>query len=291
MSDLAAFQDFHYTVAEYKSHLKPIWCPGCGDFGVVSAIYNAFSRLRLNPWEAVIVSGIGCSSRLPDFVNAYGYHTIHGRALPIATGVKLANPRLTVLAVGGDGDGFAIGGGHVPHAARRNLDFTYIVMDNSTYGLTKGQPSPTSPIGLKTKASPNGVVDEPLNLAALAVMYGATFVGRGFSGKLQDLTDLIVKGIEHEGFAFVHVLSPCTTFHDTWQLYKQAITKVPESHDPSDFRAALDLTLSTSPGIPIGLLYQMRKPTFGEKLDATLSKEKPSTVEALFEKYYAQKTV
>ena len=171
-----------YTPQSYKGDEHPIWCPGCGDFGVLASLYNALAGLKINPKDLVVVSGIGCSGRTPGFVKSYGFHSVHGRVLPVALGVKLANPNLEVIGVGGDGDGFAIGGGHIPHAARRNSDMTYLIMDNATYGLTKGQYSPTSQVGFQAGSTPYGNIERPLNPLAMLIAYGATFIGQGYSG-------------------------------------------------------------------------------------------------------------
>jgi 2-oxoglutarate ferredoxin oxidoreductase subunit beta len=231
------------TVKDLKSDVKPIWCPGCGDFGVLNALLKALTDLKLDPAHVAIASGIGCSGRFPAFVNAYGFHGVHGRVLPLATGIKLANPELTVFAVGGDGDAFSIGAGHLPHAARRNVDITYIVMDNEIYGLTKGQPSPTSPVGMEKKASPYGTYDSPLNPIAMVLAYGATFVARGFSSQPRDLTELIKRGVQHPGFAFIQAISPCVTFYDTYAHFKETTAPIPEDHDPADPAAAMQLAL------------------------------------------------
>ena len=171
----------------YKSHVPPIWCPGCGDYAVLNGLMRAFARLDIAPENVAVASGIGCSSRFPAFLHTYGFHGVHGRALPLATGIKIGNPELTVVAVGGDGDGFSIGGGHIPHAARRNVELPYIVMDNSIYGMTKGQPSPTSPLGTRRKASPYGTIEAPLNPLMMVLSYDATFVARVFSGDFKQL--------------------------------------------------------------------------------------------------------
>ncbi|MDQ3813384.1 MAG: 2-oxoacid:ferredoxin oxidoreductase subunit beta, partial [Armatimonadota bacterium] len=233
---------------EYKTDAKPIWCPGCGDFAVLAALYQAFSALDIDPTKTVIVSGIGCSARLPVFVKGYGFHTVHGRTLPVATGIKMANPDLTVLAMGGDGDAFAIGGGHIPHAARRNVNITYIVMDNFIYGLTKGQTSPTTGSqeglghGFKlTATSPHGQYEEPLNPLAMLLTYGASFVARGYSAKPKQLAELYQAAIRHRGFSFIQVLSPCVVFNKTYDELDAAIIPLEGKHDPTDFKAALDL--------------------------------------------------
>jgi 2-oxoglutarate ferredoxin oxidoreductase subunit beta len=247
----------------YRSEHKPTWCPGCGDFGVLNAIYRTMADLQARPENYVIVSGIGCSSRLPEFVNAYGFHSVHGRLLPIATGIKLARPELEVLAVGGDGDGLAIGGNHFMHAARRNVDIAYVMMDNAVYGMTKGQPSPTSDMGMVTKASPYGVLEQPINPAELAIAFGATFVARGYSGKPKDLEALIVSAIRHKGFGFVHVVSPCVTFLDEFD-YWQANTVEVEAHDMDDRSEAFRLA-SITDKTRLGVFYQREEETLDEK--------------------------
>jgi len=247
--------DHPVPIQDLKSDVKPIWCPGCGDYGVMHAVLKAVSELRLDPAHIVIASGIGCSGRFPAFVKTYGFHGVHGRALPLATGVKVANPDLTVLAVSGDGDGLSIGVGHIPHAARRNVDITYLILDNEVYGLTKGQPSPTSPWGTKTKASPYGTVERPLNPVAIMLACGTTFVARGFAARPQELAEIIRQGILHPGFAFIEIISPCVTFLDTYALYKQRVIPIPESHDRTDRMAALALAFDTEK-IYLGIFYQ-----------------------------------
>src|SRR5512144_3262612 len=226
-----------YQAKDYKSDLKPIWCPGCGDFGVVQAIYRALANVGRPPHEIAFVSGIGCSSRILGYTTAYGFNSVHGRALPIAQGIKLAHPDLLVLAAGGDGDGFSIGGGHVAHAIRRNVDLTYIVMDNQIYGLTKGQLSPTSARGLKTVSSPFGSLERPVNPLMYVLAYGARFVAQGTPADLPGLASLIEEAIRFPGFAFVNVQSPCVTFGEPDQqlkAHKQGMrTLASLGHDPS----------------------------------------------------------
>ncbi|HYY89351.1 MAG TPA: 2-oxoacid:ferredoxin oxidoreductase subunit beta [Chloroflexota bacterium] len=245
------------TLEEYKSGVKPTWCPGCGDFGVLNAVYNALRVKGYAPENVVLVSGIGCSSRLPFFSSTYGFHTIHGRTMPIATGIKVANPNLTVLALGGDGDAFAIGGGHFIHAARRNLDLCYVIMDNAIYGLTKGQTSPTSMVGFVTKTTPKGTPDRPVNPLQLALASGATFVARAFSGKPKELADLIVQGVEHRGFAVIDAYSPCPTFNkvNTFKYYRDEAVDLPKDHDPADPQQAWARAASVDP-VYLGLLYR-----------------------------------
>lgn len=271
---------------DYRGLIKPIWCPGCGDYGVLTALYRALSQRDLDPSQVVIVSGIGCSGRLPESVNAYGFHVVHGRTLPVAQGVKLANPELTVVAVAGDGDAFAIGGGHFPHAARRNIDLTYVVMDNSIYGLTKGQVSPTSQQDLVTRSTPFGSLELPVNPLALALISGASFVARGFSAKVAELSDLLVRATEHRGFAFIHVISPCATFHDTWKLWEGVVEQLPQDWDPTDREAALQKALDPSRAW-LGILYQEEKPTYADQLDALSQRSRAAdlSLDSLLDKY------
>ncbi len=201
-----------FDPSDFKSELKPIWCPGCGDFGVLTALNRALAHIGRPPHEIAFVSGIGCSSRIPGYTTAYGFNSVHGRALPIAQGIKLANPDLLVLVAGGDGDGFSIGGGHLPHVIRRNIDLTYIVMDNQTYGLTKGQLSPTSARGRHTVTSPEGSLEDPVNPLLYVLGYGAHFVAQGTPADMPGLAAIIEEAIRFPGFAFVNVQSPCVTF-------------------------------------------------------------------------------
>lgn len=193
---------------------KNDWCPGCGDFGVLSAIHQALAALELEPHRVVMVGGIGCSGKTPYYVNAYGVHTLHGRLLPYATGIKLANPELTVLAVGGDGDGLAIGAGHFVNSGRRNVDLTYILLYNEVYGLTKGQAAPTLPLGLQTKALPAPNMQQQVNALLLALTSGYTWIGRGYAYDVPRLADLVAQAIQHPGLAYLEVLQPCPTYND-----------------------------------------------------------------------------
>ena len=257
------FEPVNLTPNDYKSDLKPIWCPGCGDFGVLASFYKAVSELHIPNEQLVVVSGIGCSSRFPAFVNAYGFHGTHGRALPLATGVKMARPELKVVTVGGDGDAFSIGMGHIPHAIRRNVDITYIVMDNEIYGLTKGQASPTSPVGMERKASPYGTVEKPINPLMLVLATGATWVGRGFSSKPKELTELIKQAMEHKGFSFLQVYSPCTTFYDTYDHFKHVTKPLPADHNSRDRMSAMKYAMDEE-NLYLGLYYQEERPTYDE---------------------------
>jgi len=263
------------TPQDYKTEEHPIWCPGCGDFGVLSSLYNALAGLQIKPKDLVVVSGIGCSGRTPGFIKSYGFHSVHGRVLPVALGVKLANPSLTVIGAGGDGDGFAIGGGHIPHAARRNVDIAYLIMDNSTYGLTKGQYSPTSPTGFQAGSTPYGNIEQPLNPLAMLIGYGATFVGQGYSGKPKELTELITRAIEHKGFGFVNILSPCITFYNTYKVIPPKLQEVPKDHDVTNRAKAFALALQTD-HVQLGVLYQTSLPTFEESVAQVIKKAQAS---------------
>jgi len=229
---------------DYLSGVSPVWCPGCGYYGILGSLVESFAELKLPTKDLALVSGIGCSSRLPYFVKAYGFHSIHGRGLPIAQGVKTANPNLTVVAVGGDGDGLAIGGGHFPHVARNNVDMTYLLFNNAIYGMTKGQFSPTTTLYPLTKTSPFGLAGDSINPTALAIVYGASFVARGFSVKKEHLKDLIIAGMQHRGFSFIEVLSSCSSFNTTDMNVARIIKNletVPANHDPEDGIEAMKL--------------------------------------------------
>ena len=249
---------------DFKSELKPIWCPGCGDFGVLQALYRALAAIGRPPHEVAFVSGIGCSSRIPGYTTAYGFNSVHGRALPIAQGIKLARPDLLVLVAGGDGDGFSIGGGHVPHAIRRNLDLTYLVMDNQIYGLTKGQLSPTSPRGLHTVTSELGSLEEPVNPLLYVLAYGAGFVAQGTPADMAGLADVVEQAIRYPGFAFVNVQSPCVTFgQESQQVKAQKATMVSLAslgHDPRNRLAAMDLAQQYGRALHTGVFYRNPDP-------------------------------
>src|ERR1700704_952819 len=250
----------HVAIADFKGKVDPDWCPGCGDFGVLAAVQKALVELQIRNHNVATISGIGCSSNFPGFINTYGVHTLQGQALAVATGVKLANHDLTVLVTGGDGDGFGIGGNHFVHTMRRNVDLLYIVMDNQIYGLTTGQTSPTSRIGMKTKSMPFGNIEAPVNPMSLALSAGATFIARGFSAEQKHLTELIKQGIQHKGFSFIDVFSPCVTYnHDnTFQWFRPRVKKLEDnpSYDPSDFQAAMEKSLLWGDEIPIGLFFE-----------------------------------
>ena len=252
------------TAKDYKSDLKPIWCPGCGDFGVVQAIYRALAVIGRLPHEIAFVSGIGCSSRIPGYTTAYGFNSVHGRALPIAQGIKLANPELLVLVAGGDGDGFSIGGGHVAHAIRRNVNLTYIVMDNQIYGLTKGQLSPTSARGLKTVTSTYGSIEDPVNPLLYTLAYGAGFVAQGTPADMAGLTTMVEQAVRYPGFAFVNVQSPCVTFGlEEQQVKAQKAAMKPLAslgHDKTSRIAAMDVAQQYGKALHTGIFYENPEP-------------------------------
>ncbi|MBN1315252.1 MAG: 2-oxoacid:ferredoxin oxidoreductase subunit beta [Anaerolineales bacterium] len=252
----------------FQGPVHPDWCPGCGDYGVLKALKDAAVELQIPPHQLMVVSGIGCSSNMPGFINAYGAHTLHGRAVPIATGVKLANTDLNVVITGGDGDGYGLGLGHFVHAMRRNLNLTYIVMDNMIYGLTTGQTSPTSQLEHRTKTTPRGNAELPINPLALALITGATYVARGFSGNPKQLAQIFAGGIAHQGFALIDVFSPCVTWNkvNTYAFFRQRVYDIneKEDYDTGDAVAAMEKALEFGERIPTGLIYRTERPTYEE---------------------------
>jgi len=285
--------DRAFKVKDYKTDLKAVWCPGCGDFGVLNALYRAMVELKIEPWNTVILSGIGCSSRLPGYVKTYGFNGVHGRALTLATGVKTARPDLTVIAVGGDGDGLAIGGNHLIHAARRNLDVTYIMMDNEIYGLTKGQVAPTTPAGDKTKSTYYGNPEPSVDPCEMAISTGATWVARGYSGDVKFLTALTTKALPRSGFSFLNVLSPCVTFRgdNQYDLLKAKLRYLPDDHDPSHRGNALQYTRETDV-LTTGVLYEVQTPTLCERLakqrEVGKGDRPEPTIREILETFYPQ---
>ncbi len=242
------------TAKDYKS-VNPDWCPGCGDFGVLSALQIAYAELGRGNHDHLTVSGIGCSSNLPGFIRTYGMHTLHGRSLAVATGAKMANHELNVVVTGGDGDGYGIGGNHFIHTMRKNIDLLYIVMNNETYGLTVGQASPTTVVGEATKSTPFGNIETPLNPVAMAIVSGATYVARAFSSERKQLTELMINGMQHKGFAFIDVISPCVTWKDEIFDYWKERVNFLENHDISDKAAALEQAVKTGYDTQLGLFY------------------------------------
>jgi 2-oxoglutarate ferredoxin oxidoreductase subunit beta len=257
-------------ISDYAG-LKPAWCPGCGNFGILKALNKALVELEIEPHQVLLVSGIGQAGKLPHYTRGNVFNSLHGRPVPPAIGAKIANPELVVIAVSGDGDGYGEGGNHFIHAARRNHDITYLVHNNQVYGLTKGQASPTSDLGFVTKTTPYGAVS-PVNPIALAIVSGASFVGRSFAGDVEHLTDLIKKGITHKGFALIDILQPCPSFNhkNTYQWYRERVYKLENesAYNPSDKKSALEKALEWEEKIPIGVFYRKELPVYEDQLPA-----------------------
>lgn len=250
----------------------PTWCAGCGDYGILNALKKAMGILNLDLEQTVLATGVGCSSKISQYVNTYRIETLHGRSLPVATGIKLANHNLTVIAEGGDGDGMGLGMGHFIHTARRNLDITYFIHNNQIYGLTKGQASPTSDLGVVTKFTPAplGNIEQPINIVKMALNAGATFVARAFVANSTQLANLMADAIRHPGFAVIDILQPCVSFNhiNTYQWYQQRVKPIEnmECYNPDSLEAALSLAKLWGEEIPIGLFYRQIRPTFNGSL-------------------------
>ncbi|MGD0177251.1 MAG: thiamine pyrophosphate-dependent enzyme [Candidatus Bathyarchaeia archaeon] len=292
---------------DYRTKVHNDWCPGCGDFGILNAVQMALFELKLEPHDVAIVSGIGCSGKTPHFVNTYGFHTLHGRSLPIATGIKLANTALTVVAVGGDGDGYGIGAGHFLNTGRRNLDFTYVVHDNQVYGLTKGQASPTLPKGERTKSMPSPAIIEGINPLATAISAGYTFVARSYALDVRHLKEILKAAILHKGSALVDVLQTCPTYNDIntkeWYAGTDLTSKAPRLYkleetgydgnvkDPNDANEvnrmkgqAITRSFEWGEKIPIGVFYRIQEPTYEDMIAQRMPsyKEVPLTKQDLY---------
>ncbi len=252
---------YDLTIQDFNSKTET-WCPGCGDFGVNGALKRAAVNLKLQPKDIVLVTGIGCSSKISDYFKSYGFHTLHGRPLPVATAIKLANPKLTVIVATGDGDAYSIGIGHFIHGVRRNPNITMIVMNNQVYGLTKGQHSPTAGIGASLVGAPTESREYPIDGCALALTAGASFVARTFSGDMKESISIFEAAIKHRGFALVDDLSPCVTFNkvNTYAWFRENIRKLSqEDYDPTDRVGAMELLLR-SEKIPVGIIYRSSAP-------------------------------
>jgi 2-oxoglutarate ferredoxin oxidoreductase subunit beta len=257
------------TGSDYAG-LKPAWCPGCGDFGILRALNRALIEMEIEPYRVLMVSGIGQAGKLPHYTRGNVFNSLHGRPIPPAIGAKIANSELIVIAISGDGDAYGEGGNHFLHAARRNHDITYLVHNNQVYGLTKGQASPTSDVGFITKTTPYGAAS-PVNPLAVAIVNGASFVSRGFAGDIDHLSNLIKKGIAHRGFALIDILQPCVSFNpkNTFQWYKERTYKLEdEKYDAGDKMAALDKALEWGDKIPIGVIYEANLPVYEDQLPA-----------------------
>ncbi len=243
---------------DFASDVKPVWCPGCGDYHVLMSVTRALAALGTPPERVAVVSGIGCSSRIPAYTNCYGFHGVHGRSLALGTGLKVARPDLTVLVMSGDGDGFSIGGNHFLHACRRNVDLTYVVMDNRVYGMTKGQPSPTTEPDWDSALAPGGTGLRPFHPLVIALASGANFVARAFSGHPDETARIIVEAVRHPGFSFVEVLSPCVTFRPDQSEWKDLVHAAPVEATDDPARAAR--RIMTDDGFNIGVLYRGNRP-------------------------------
>jgi 2-oxoglutarate ferredoxin oxidoreductase subunit beta len=257
------------TIKDYASKQKPTWCPGCGDFGIHAALKQALVKVGLAPHQVLIVGGIGCGSKLPDYTTANGFMTLHGRPLPIATGARLGNHDLKVITIHGDGDSMGLGMGHFIHTARRNIGIVDLIQNNQIYGLTKGQYSPTSDAGFVTSTSPDGAFEVAANPVALALTAGGTFIARGFAGQAKALGGIIAQALQHEGYALVDILQPCVTFNkkNTYDWYRERVYDLAETdYDPSDRVAAYEKALEWGDRIPLGVIYQTKQPNYEEQV-------------------------
>lgn len=281
------------SIKSFDTSAINTWCPGCGNFAILMTVKQALSELDLPRENVVAVTGIGCHGKVTDYINVNGIHTIHGRVLPVATAIKIANEKLTVIGFAGDGDAFNIGIGHFPHAARRNVNMTYIIHDNLIYGLTTGQTSPTSKQGFVTKTSPRGEFSIAINPLTQALTSHASFVARTFAGEAKHMKELFMKAIIHEGFALVDVLQPCVTFNrvSTYKFYQERIYKLEEeSHDTSDWKAAYEKAEEWGERIPIGIFYSENRPTYERnfpalKKEPLVNQSLKRDVEKLFEEF------
>lgn len=257
------------SINDYESSYASQWCPGCGNFGILTAMKEALVNLGIAPQELLIVSGIGQAAKTPHFLKCNMFHALHGRALPLATGAKMANHHLKILVNSGDGDCYGEGGNHFMHAIRRNVNLTLLVHNNKTYGLTKGQASPTSDMGMVTPLQPYGVIAEPFNGLAVALALGAGFIARGFSGNQEHLSGLIQAGMQHKGFSLIDILQPCVSFNriNTYDWYKKRVYDLSgEDYVADDFEQAMNLARQWGNRIPIGILYQEEKPAFMDRV-------------------------
>jgi 2-oxoglutarate ferredoxin oxidoreductase subunit beta len=249
-----------------RKDITPVWCPGCGNYGVLRAVEKSLNSLEIPPEQLVVVSGIGCSGRFSHYMNTYSLHGTHGRALPIATGVKTACPDLKVLVIGGEGDTLGIGSGHLPHAARKNVDLTMLILDNKTYGMTKGQSSPTTPCGCVTKTSPYGSAEDALEVLPILITYDVSFVARTASMRIDEMAVIISEAMRHPGFSVIYILSPCVTFPVlNWKELSKRLKALPEGHDPADKRAALEMAYDNET-LNTGIIYRIEKPTLDSRL-------------------------
>ena len=257
------------SINKFNTDSKITWCPGCGNFNILNAYKNAFSKLKLKPYQILMTYGIGCHGHMVNYLSTFGIETLHGRPLPVAQGVKIANNNLNVISVGGDGDQIGEGGNHLIHAARRNVDITCIIHDNAVYALTTGQASPTSEKSYVSKTTPKGVLLNPMNPLTIAIASDASFVARGFANDIKELTDIITKAIKHKGFSFVEILQPCVTFNyiNTYSWYKDRVYYLNRSYPCEDKTLAIKKSLEFSNKIPLGVLYKKTRPVFNAGLE------------------------
>ncbi|MBU1713850.1 MAG: 2-oxoacid:ferredoxin oxidoreductase subunit beta [Proteobacteria bacterium] len=257
-------------IKDYDSDVENNWCPGCGNFGILAAMKGALAAQRISPEKILIISGIGQAAKTPHYLKCNLFHSLHGRALPVATGAKIANHKLTILVNSGDGDCYGEGGNHFMHAVRRNIDLTILVHNNKVYGLTKGQASPTSDEGMITKIQSDGVLSETFNPLSVALALGAGFVARSFSGKAEHLSKIIQEGIKHKGFSLIDILQPCVSFNhvNTFDWYKKRVYDLfEEGYIPDNFNRAMELARMWGDKIPIGIIYQKEKPSYTDKIN------------------------
>jgi 2-oxoglutarate ferredoxin oxidoreductase subunit beta len=260
------------TRQDFASPVEPTWCRGCGNYGILNAIKMALAEQDIAPHQIVLFSGIGCGSKLPDYMKVNGFHSIHGRPVAVATGARLANHGIKIMVVHGDGDSYGMGLSHLCHAARRNIGIVDVVQNNRVYGLTRGQYSPTSAPGMKTPTSPAGAIDRPVPPLALAITMGATFVARGYAGELRHLVWVLGEALQHDGYALVDVLQPCVTFNraSAYDFYNARVYKLEDGeYDETDKGAAWEKALEWDDRIPLGILYQVQGvPTYEEQVPA-----------------------
>jgi len=258
------------SIKNYESSYKTQWCPGCGNFGILAAMKDALVNLKIQPEQLLIISGIGQAAKTPHFLKCNMFHALHGRALPVATGAKMANHNLNILVNSGDGDCYGEGGNHFMHTIRRNIDLTLLVHNNKIYGLTKGQASPTSDVGMVTPMQPYGVISESFNGLAVALSLGAGFVARGFSGDMVHLSRLIQEGMKHKGFSLIDILQPCVSFNrvNTYDWYKKRVYNLfEENYVPDNFENAMNLARQLGDKIPIGIIYKEEKAAFTDRIE------------------------
>jgi 2-oxoglutarate ferredoxin oxidoreductase subunit beta len=264
------------TLEDFHSDDPIAWCPGCGNFSILKALKKALVDIQQSPQDLVIVSGIGQAPKTPHYLRCNCFNGLHGRTLPVATGIKLANHRLTVLAQGGDGDGYGEGGNHFLHAMRRNINITYLVHNNQVYGLTKGQASPTSEHGFVTKTTPRGALSPACNPLLLAIASDCSFVARGFAGEVEHLADLIKEGIRHKGFALIDILQPCVSFNrvNTFKWYSERVYQIEpvSEYDAENRLTAFEKAQEWGDKIPIGIIYRNQRPTLEEQIPAIADK-------------------